>query len=132
MRKRWTVNIETGCWEWALYVNSTGYGRVTFNRRKTLAHRWAYQQANGPIPEGMTVDHLCFNPRCVNPDHLRLLTADENTRNQRSAFASHCESGHELTPENTYIRPRVKRGGSRQCRACNREAARQYRARKAA
>lgn len=108
-----------------------GYGHRWFNGRLQLAHRVAYEKANGAIPVGMTVDHLCFNPACVNIMHLRLLSAGENRRNQRSARKSHCDSGHEFTPENTYIRS-AKGEGHCACRACNREAVARYRQRKSA
>ena len=125
--KRWEVNKESGCWEWALHLDPRGYGRLTWaGKPGTLAHRWSYEQANGPIPEGMTVDHQCFNPPCVNPEHLRLLTFEENVKNQRSTTKTHCINGHEYTPENTYMRPAKHRGGRRDCRTCIRERVRQY------
>lgn len=131
--EKWEVDPLTGCWNWLLHRSRDGYGRVAVaGRRKAAAHRVAYEETYGPIPEGMTVDHLCFNPACVNPAHLRLMTHVENVRNQRSAYKTHCKNGHEFTPENTYIRPRVRGGGVRQCRACNSEAVRKYRERKAA
>jgi hypothetical protein len=63
----------------------------------------------------MTVDHLCFNTLCCNPEHLRLLPNLENARRQRSAFKTHCIRGHEFTPENT-----IRTGGNRRCRECAR------------
>lgn len=126
MSEKWVVDERTGCWVWLLYRDPRGYGRLTFrNKQGTMAHRWAWERVNGPIPEGMTVDHLCFNPGCVNPDHLRLLTHSENTRNQRQALKTHCVNGHEFTPENTYLKPGA-RNGSRTCRTCQREAVRKY------
>ena len=116
------------CQNWTGSLTPDGYGRIG----KGLAHRIAYAASNGPIPQGMTVDHLCFNPACVNPEHLRLLTNQENARNQRSASKTHCSSGHELTPENTYSRRPKPHGGRRDCRACGRDRAARYRARRAA
>lgn len=92
----------------------------------TQAHRAAYEVAHGPIPADMTVDHLCFNPSCVNPDHMRLLSLSDNAKNQRSATKTHCKNGHEYTPENTYIRPIRERSGKRDCRACIRERVARY------
>lgn len=124
LENRSTLNPHTGCREWHYYTDRNGYGSY----RGRSAHRLAYEIAFGPIPDGMTVDHTCFNPPCVNFEHLRLLTNRENARNQRSAHASHCLHGHEFTPENTYIRTAAG-GGRRQCRLCNRDAAQRYKSR---
>lgn len=48
--------------------------------RTVTAHRWAYVAARGPIPAGMHVHHRCFNKLCINPQHLAMVTAGENSR----------------------------------------------------
>jgi hypothetical protein len=53
------------------YINSTGYGHC--NGRCVLAHRLAYEEAHGPIPEGYQVHHTCGTRGCVNPEHMELL-----------------------------------------------------------
>ena len=74
------------CLEWTGNVQPRGYGMVRVgsrtdgSRRMMLAHRRAWELANGPIPEGMQVMHLCNNKLCCNPDHLRLGTSSENTQ----------------------------------------------------
>jgi hypothetical protein len=119
------------CWEWLAWKDRAGYGRLTYTtatgERKTgaLAHRAAYEILVGPIPDGMTVDHVCFNTSCVNPDHLRPLSRAENARRQRSAAATHCAHGHRFTPENTYRQPGTTR---RQCRKCTADRQRRYQA----
>lgn len=115
--------MDTPCIDWAGRLNRQGYGRIGWD----LAHRRAYEQSVGPVPDGMELDHLCRNARCVNPDHLEPVTREENMR-RRSEAQTHCKHGHEFTPENTYPRPK---DGRRQCRACNREAVRRYKTRKA-
>ena len=60
----------------------TGYGRTSVKGKWTAAHRLAYIEANGPIPEGMCVLHRCDNPPCVNPDHLWLGTFADNNRDR--------------------------------------------------
>jgi hypothetical protein len=128
-RPRWNVDQRTGCWEWTGARDQDGYGRIWVKRVPVFAHRVAWADVNGPIPQEMTVDHLCFNPSCVNPAHLRLLTRSENARRQRSAEATHCKNGHAFTDANTYWRKAS--GGRRDCRMCVAERARRYRAKRA-
>lgn len=59
---------EDGCWVW-LKSTLDGYGLCGKGR----AHRVYYEVANGPIPEGFDIHHLCKNPLCVNPRHLEPL-----------------------------------------------------------
>lgn len=121
-----------GCLEWTGCVNPvTGYGEFGDSRKLHLAHRWSYEHFVGPIPEGMHIDHLCNNRRCVCPSHLEAVTQGEN--NQRSwdrrTKITHCKRGHEFTDENTIYRPRK----GRECRTCRNTAIRaSRRARKAA
>jgi hypothetical protein len=64
---------------------SGGYAMVrTVGGRFALAHRVAYEQHNGPIPDGMEVGHLCGNPACVRPDHLEAVSHAENVRRGRA------------------------------------------------
>lgn len=116
----------SGCWEWMGRLDRRGYGVLGTGR---FAHRLAYETFNGPIQDGLTVDHICFNRRCLNPDHLQLLTRSENARRQRSALKTECVNGHPFDGVNTYFRTK---GGRRACRACNRDSVRQYKQRKAA
>lgn len=78
--ERYVVESE-GCWEWLGAVNMNGYGVVSVQRTNTPAHRVAWERANGPIPSGMLIDHICRNRRCVNPAHLRLATRRQNAEN---------------------------------------------------
>lgn len=100
------------------------------NKRGQQAHRVAYELFVAEIPEGFDLDHLCRNRGCVNPDHLEPVTRRENllrgeTIPARNARITHCPQGHPYDAENTRIRP----CGRRRCAACNREAARRWRAR---
>lgn len=98
-----------GCWVWTGCVTTDGYGRYG-NRGGT--HRVSYELMVGPIARSMEIDHLCYNPPCVNPDHLEQVTREENTR-RRAARKTHCVNGHEFTPENTYTS-----GAGRKCKTC--------------
>ena len=71
----------TGCLVWTRAIQTKGYGSVCVGRGRTaLAHRVAWESARGPIPEGLTIDHLCGVKRCVNPDHMEVVTRGGNTR----------------------------------------------------
>lgn len=75
----------TGCHQSTYSVTSAGYAQIGWqpsgeSNKGTTAHRAAWTAVYGPIPDGLTVDHLCKNRRCVNVEHLRLLTNFENAR----------------------------------------------------
>lgn len=70
------------CLEWTGSRMRNGYGTTTVNRGSVLAHRYAWERANGPIPEGMEIDHICHNRACANVEHLRLVTSAQNSFNR--------------------------------------------------
>lgn len=75
---RVTIDEPTGCWLWDR-PGSRGYAFIHVGRKRQ-AHRVSYEAFIGPIPEGLTLDHLCRVPACVNPEHLEPVTLAENTR----------------------------------------------------
>jgi hypothetical protein len=106
-----------------------GYGNFWLEGKPRAAHRLAYQWWRGPIPEGLTLDHLCRLPACVNPWHLEAVTNTVNilrgtAPSAKYAKATHCIHGHEFTEENTYVYP-----GHRRCRTCIFDRQRERRAR---
>jgi hypothetical protein len=109
----------TPCWLWVGRYDRKGYGSVTRFKRHTGAHRLAYENLVGAIPEGLTIDHLCFVKGCVNPEHLEAVTFEENHRRWAESI-THCKHGHEMTPENTRVGVQKGKYLRRTCRACHR------------
>lgn len=139
-----------GCLRFTRYLDKkTGYGLFGLKCQVTvLAHRFAYTVWRGPVPARWTVDHLCHNEAalaglcpggqcahraCVWPWTLWPATLLMNQKrsphrpagggeNHRNARKTHCDNGHEFTPENTY-----EWRGQRHCRACRAKAAHDFR-----
>lgn len=128
-----TVVRPSGCLEWTGEVYKRG-GHGTVRRRlngqhlRVRAHRLAWIEANGPIPEGLGVLHRCDNARCVNLAHLFLGTQADNMRDMASKgrgnnahrAKTHCPQGHPYDDGNTYNEP----GGGRACKECGRQRVR--------
>lgn len=74
------IAVHDGCWIWTGAHNSRGYGSLGVDGKSHLAHRFVYALAYGPIPQGMTLDHMCENKSCVHPYHLNVETGADNTR----------------------------------------------------
>lgn len=120
----WDKTANSECVVWTGALNSRGYGVYRHEGRAALVHRVAWVDAHGEIPDGLTVDHLCLNRRCVNVDHLELVTYSENSIRKGASF-THCIRGHELAR-------RTRNGGrdnERYCPTCENEQRRaRYRA----
>jgi len=122
------------CHDWTGRRDEDGYGRFWIHGKMVRAGRWAYEHWVGPIPEGLTIDHLCKRPSCVRPTHLEPVTMKVNILRGSSFSAklaqqTHCIHNHQLAGDNFYIRPA---DGSRICRTCSRERQARYRRRQRA
>lgn len=96
-----TTRSINGCWISGYSVASHGYAQIGWNdgpadRHVVLAHRAVWERFKGPVPSGMTLDHLCRQRRCVNPNHLRLLDNFENGRRTHGMDwkLGECPNGH--------------------------------------
>lgn len=119
-----------GCIEWDGAIDRDGYGRTG---KWVLAHRVAWTAKFGIIPRGKQIDHICRNRRCVNTDHMELVTQKENILRgigptAVNARKRYCSKGHALSGSNLVRRP----DGHRECRECRRARWRAYRAREIA
>jgi hypothetical protein len=128
------------CWPWKRSLNQAGYGRFSLNNKHVQAHRIAYTLTIGPIPDGLTIDHLChgadetcpggrtcLHRRCVNPAHLEPVTMGVNllrgrTPPARNVAKTHCPKGHPYD----VVRSHGKGVIGRDCSICQREHGRRY------
>lgn len=136
---RWPTNpwcrmkftMGDGCWEWYGTLTGDGYGKLWYEGRRRNAHALVYELLVGPVPEGLELDHLCRNRKCVRPDHLEPVTHKENCNrgdvNQCKGI-THCKRGHEFTEENTTL----NKYGGRVCRTCGRDRSRDFQRKKRA
>ena len=116
------------CWNWKECPDKGGYGHFRLNDKFVMAHRFSYELFKGKISQGLTIDHLCRNPLCVNPEHLEVVTMKENILRGTSFSAinarkTHCPQGHEYNESNTYIN-----NSQRYCRICKKYTNSKYRA----
>lgn len=105
------------CWIWTGPLVK-GYAHYAFRlggglQRGVIIHRWTYEDACGPIPDGLELDHLCRVRNCVRPSHLEPVTHAVNMARNRT---TECKRGHPRT---------VARSTCNQCRQITRAAARQ-------
>lgn len=120
------------CDEWKGTISAKGYGVITIRGKQLYAHRLSLMLRLGRgLPSNKVIDHLCRNTRCINPEHLELVTNGENVLRGESApaknrFKTQCPKGHPLDGTTTrtnkgkylYKEPKIWR----YCRTCKRVA----------
>lgn len=130
--QRFTAKIAydglTGCWKWtgALLKGARpgqgGYGIFDAGGRTRTAHKVSYEHFVGSVPEGLMLDHfVCETRRCVNPAHMRPVSARENALRSDGITAANaakrsCPQGHLYEGDNVWW---VDKSGRRHCRACS-------------
>ena len=97
------LDTKPGCWLWTKYKNNCGYGTIGVNGKLQLAHRvsWQLHNPTQPIPPGMCVLHECDVRNCVNPEHLKLGTNQDNVQDRvrRGRSAKGLKHGAYTHPE---------------------------------
>jgi len=121
------------CWLYTGPLTHDGYARVTVSLTKkkqisVYGHRALFEHYRGPIPAGLTLDHLCRVRCCVNPVHLEPVPLQVNIARGNYGWRgqqTHCKYGHLFDEENTR-----KWSGRRVCRKCEAKSQRAYQLRK--
>lgn len=119
------------CWIWKGARTWSKHGVVWFHGKQEGIHRLVYAWLIKPILKGLSaeipvLDHICDNPPCCNPFHLRLVTNCENLARTGSVSAinrrkTHCIHGHLLPAE-----PNRTDGSGRFCPICRKEQGAEY------
>ena len=119
-----------GCWQWLGCISSaTGYGSFRYGSHNPgYAHRFAYELLVGPIPDGLSIDHLCRHPWCVKPAHMEACSIRTNILRSDNPCAinarkTHCSRGHPLAGSN--LLRNTQRPHERRCRTCDNARQRQ-------
>lgn len=123
------VTLVDNCWLWTGMKTEYGYARLYIkNKKNTRAHKWAYEQLYGVVPDGLVLDHLCRVRHCVNPEHLEAVTPRINVLRgmgtaSLNAQKTHCFRGHPLLGSNLLLN---RDGRGRRCHKCFNEYQRNY------
>jgi hypothetical protein len=115
-----------GCWEWEGGTDKEGYGHF----KSIRTHRLCYESFKGLIPPGKIIHHICGNKKCVNTEHLELVTRKEHSlihdlagsRRDYKANQKKCKQGHALSGYNLITR----KNGHRVCRLCSIERVKKW------
>lgn len=107
----------SGCWLWLGYTNAAGYGIHSRLKKRTYAHRRAWELMRGSISGETMVCHRCDTPACVNPEHLFLGSHSDNMADMRAKGRAFRPAGtlhpqHRLSEQAVrYVRQQYGRNG---------------------
>lgn len=116
-----TTRLSSGCWLFS-GGNSKGYGYIEYEGELWPAHRLVFWLCSNEDIESKHIHHVCENPPCINPSHMKALTPSEHIklhyelRTHSKSKRTHCKRGHEYNPLNTYYMP----NGTPSCKECRR------------
>lgn len=123
-------DLQTACIRWTGGTNADGYGRVSLpmtvtttpagNQVRVSTHRVAFLQMYGSISHGLTLDHLCFNRLCMNPEHLEPAEVRLNVSRVRPDVRARLETGRCIRGHDDWRR-RLTGPDSWECAECRRE-----------
>lgn len=102
---------EGDCLIWTGAKTTDGYGSISINRKPYLAHRYAWEQQNGEVPDGMQVHHLCYDRSCVEIEHLTLVTQAQNSSARRGPMERSQSGVRNVYFQDGRWRVRVRAGG---------------------
>lgn len=126
-----TPTWDGDCLRWQGPRDPKGYGHIY----DTVVHRWVWERFNGPIPAGLTIDHVwsagCRFRDCMRLTHMEPIPQGDNVRrsatNRERAARTHCPRRHEYTDETVYWEMTPSGNYARKCKPCRAEDARRRR-----
>lgn len=98
------------CWLWLGRASRDGYGRYRYAGKQGMAHKYAWERVNGPVPDGLILRHSCDTPACCNPSHLLLGTQADNMRDktERDRQAKGSDNGMSILTEAQVLELRAR------------------------
>lgn len=89
VKKVWCVSLQSHCLEWTGPTSGNGrggdYPRMCLDGQTVAVHRAMFTNRHGFIPGRKQIDHMCRNRRCVNPEHLEMVTHKQNQKRRDAA-----------------------------------------------
>jgi hypothetical protein len=105
------ISPENGCITWTGCENGRGYGQLHYKGKTKRVHKVLYEITNGTVPMGMELDHKCQNKRCVNTNHMEVVSHSVNLNNRPRR--THCSRGHEYV-DGSYYQYKIQK----HCKLC--------------